>query len=118
MTGYLTDEFLGKELWKTALEAIGKTEIDTACASAIRGWVAIGTQRMIRQGRLSSIDLALAQTNLRRFIELLKNEAAFSHMGSRLGSDTFRAAKKRLRLRATMTAFELWPFWPHNFVVS
>ncbi len=118
MTAYSTDEFLEKELWKTALEAVGKTEIDTACASAIRGWVAVGTQRMIRQGRLSSTDLALAQTNLRRFIELLKNETAFLHTGGRLDSNTFRATKKRLRLRATMTAFELWPFWPHNFVVS
>ena len=111
-------KLLAEELWKTALEAIGTTEIDAACASSLRGWIAIGIQRMVRQGRISSADLNLARTNLRSFIRLLKDEASFLGTSRRLDSNTFRATRKRLRLRASITTFELWPFWPHNFVVS
>ena len=32
---YSSDEVLAKELWETALEAIGTTEIDAACASSL-----------------------------------------------------------------------------------
>jgi hypothetical protein len=118
MSGYSSDKVLAEKLWETALEAIGATEIDAACAISVRGWIAIGIQRMIRQGRISPADLTQAQANLRRFIELLKNEAIFLGTTWRLDSNTFRATRKRLRLRASMTTFELWPFWPHNFVVS
>jgi hypothetical protein len=117
MIGYSDEKVLAKELGGTAAEAIGTTEIDAACANMLRGWIAIGIQRMIRQGRDSPADLMLSQTNLRRFIGLLKNEAAFLGTTQRLNSNTFRAARRRLRLRASMAAFNLWPFWPHNFVV-
>jgi hypothetical protein len=53
-----------------------------------------------------------------KFIGLMKNEAAYLGTQRRLDGETFRATKKRLRWRASLTAFELWPFWPHQFVVS
>ena len=115
---FLSEKRLAEELWESALEAIGTTEMDHACANYLRGWIAVGVQRMIRQGRNSRADLVLAQTNLRRLIGLLKNEASFLGTTRRLDKDTFKATRKRLRRRACMTAFELWPLWPHNFVVS
>jgi len=46
---------------------------------------------MIRQGRIAPADLTLAQANLRKFVELLKNEAIFLGTTRRLDSNTFRA---------------------------
>ena len=75
--GCLSEKTLAKELWGTALEAIGTTEIDPACENFLRGWIAIGIQRMVRQGRISATDLTLAQVNLRRLVELMKIEASY-----------------------------------------
>ena len=75
MIGYSTDKVLAEELWQTAVEAMGTTEMDAACSTSLRAWIAIGIQRMIRQGRIAPADLTLAQANLRKFVELLKNEA-------------------------------------------
>jgi hypothetical protein len=118
MIGCLSEKTLGEELWETALEAIGTTEIDPACENFLRGWIAVGIQRMIRQDRISASDLTLAQANLRRLIELMKIEASYLSTRRRLDPSTIKATRKRLRMRAAMTAFELWPLWPHNFVVS
>jgi hypothetical protein len=114
----LSEKMLAKELWGTALEAIGTTEIDPACENFLRGWIAIGIQRMVRQDRISATDLTLAQVNLRRLVELMKIEASYLSTRGRLDTSTIKATKKRLRMRAALTAFELWPLWPHNFVVS
>ena len=73
---------------------------------------------MIRQDRASPPDVTLAHANLIKFIGLLKKEAMYLGHPLRLDSNTLIATKKRLRLRASTTAFELWPFWPYNFVVS
>jgi hypothetical protein len=72
---------------------------------------------MIRQNRVSPPDVTLAHANLIKFIGLLKKEVMYLRHPLRRDSNTFRATKKRLRLRVSATAFELWPFWPHNFVV-
>jgi hypothetical protein len=101
-----------------ALDTMDTVEMDAAFANSLRGWIAIGVQRMIRQDRVSPPDVTLAHVNLIKFIGLLKKEAMYLGHPLRLRSDTLIAAKKRLRLRASATAFELWPFWPHNFVVS
>ena len=75
--GCLSETTLAKELWGTALEAIGTTEIDPACENFLRGWIAIGIQRMVRQDRISATDLTLAQVNLKRLVELIKIEASY-----------------------------------------
>jgi hypothetical protein len=118
MIGYSTDKVLSEDLWQIALDTMDTVEMDAAFANSLRGWITIGVQRMIRQDRVSPPDVTLAHANLIKFIGLLKKEAMYLGHPLRLRSDTLIAAKKRLRLRASATAFELWPFWPHNFVVS
>jgi hypothetical protein len=118
MIEYATDKALSEDLWQTALETIDTSELEPACADYLRGWITIGIQRMIRQDRVSPPDVTLARANLIKFIGLMKNEAAYLGTQRRLDGETFRATKKRLRWRASLTAFELWPFWPHQFVVS
>jgi hypothetical protein len=118
MIGYLTDKALSENLWQTALDTIETNEMDAAFSNSLRGWIAIGVQRMIRQNRVAPPDVTLAHANLIKFIGLLKKEAMYLGHPLRLENDTLTATKKRLRLRASVTTFELWPFWPHNFVVS
>jgi hypothetical protein len=118
MNGYSTDKVLSEDLWQIALDAMDTIEMDAAFSNYLHGWIAIGVQRMIRQDRASPPDVTLAHANLIKFIGLLKKEAMYLGHPLRLDSNTLIATKKRLRLRASATAFELWPFWPHNFVVS
>lgn len=118
MIGYSTDKALSEDLWQTALDTMDTIEMDTAFSNSSRGWIAIGVQRMIRQNRVSPPDVTLAHASLIKFIGLLKKEAMYLGHPLRMDSNTLIATKKRLRLRASTTAFELWPFWPHNFVVS
>jgi hypothetical protein len=118
MIGYSTDKMLSEDLWQVALDTMDTIEMDAAFENSLRGWIAIGVQRMIRQDRASPPDVTLAHANLIKFIELLKKEAMYLGHPLRLDSNTLIATKKRLRLRASTTAFELWPFWPHNLVVS
>ena len=75
-------------------------------------------QRMERQRRLAPEDLAIAHANLRKLIGLMKKEAVFLGKPDRLDNATFHAAHRRLRRQASLTAFALWPFWPHNFVAT
>ena len=77
MPSYLNLRTLEDELWKTVLEAVGSLEIDRACALSLQGWIAIGVQRMDRQLRLASEDVAIAHNNLKKLIELMKREAVF-----------------------------------------
>jgi hypothetical protein len=118
MIGYSTDKMLSEDLWQIALDTMDTIEVDDAFSNYLRGWIAVGVQRMIRQDRASPPDVTLAHANLIKFIELLKKEAVFLGHPLRVDSSTLIATKKRLRLRASATAFELWPFWPDNFVVS
>lgn len=118
MIGYSTDKALAEDLWQIALDTIDTSEMDAAFSSSLRGWIAIGVQRMIRQNRVAPPDVTLAHANLRKFIALLKKESVFLGHPLSLDTNTLRATKKRLRLRASATVFELWPFWPHNFVVG
>ena len=118
MIGYSTDKALSEDLWQTALDTMDTIEMDAAFSNSLRGWIAIGVQRMIRQNRASPPDVTLAHGNLIKFIGLLKKEAIYLGHPLSLDTNTLRETKKRLRLRASATVFELWPFWPHNFVVA
>lgn len=118
MIKYSTDKALSEELWQTAMDTIDTSEMAAAFLNSLRGWIAIGVQRMIRQNRVAPPDVTLAHANLTKLIGLLKKEAMYLGHPSRLDSNTLTATKKKLRMRASVTAFELWPFWPHNFVVS
>ena len=118
MIGYSTNKALSEDLWQTTLITIGTIEMDADFTNSLRRWIAIGVQRMIRQDRASPPDVTLARANIIKFSGLLKKEALSLGHPLRLDSNTLIATKKRLRLRASATGFDLWPFWPHDFVVS
>ena len=116
MIGYSTDKALSEDLWQIASDTIDTSEMDPSFSRSLRAWTTIGVQRMSRQNRVEPQDVLLAHTNLIKLIRLPQQEALYLGHPLRLDNNTLRATKKRLRLRASTTAFELWPFWPHNFV--
>ena len=99
MIGYSTDKALSEDLWQTTLDTMDTVEMDAAFSNSLRGWIAIGVQRMIRQNRVSPPDVTLAHASLIKFIGLLKKEAMFLGHPLRVDSNTLIATKKRLRLR-------------------
>jgi hypothetical protein len=105
-------------LWQTALEETAEVEMQASCATLLRAWITIGIRRMERQGRLTTADLGLAHTNLRKFIDLLKREAVFLGKPNRVDVSIFDSARRRLRRQASVSTFTLWPFWPLNFVLT
>jgi hypothetical protein len=115
---YLKLRTLEDNLWQTAFETAGQMDISPACEESLRAWITVGVQRMERQRRLAPEDLAMAHSNLRKFLNLLKKEAVFLGNPNRLDNSTFHAARRRLRRQAAFSAFTLWPFWPHNFVLT
>lgn len=115
---YLNLRALEDELLQTALQAVGTGEIERACELSLRAWIAIGVQRMERQNRLASEDVAIAHANLGKFVEFMKREAVFLGRPDHLDNATYHAARRRLRRLAVLTTFTLWPFWPHNFVAT
>ena len=118
ITSDLKPRELEDTLWQTALETVVPLEIHPAGALSLKAWITIGVKRMERQRRLTPEDLAIADTNLRKFIGLMKKEAVFLGKPDRLDNATFHAARRRLRRQAALTTFALWPFWPHNFVAT
>jgi hypothetical protein len=105
-------------LWQSALESIGTTEIDSACALSLRAWNTIGVLRMERQRRLTPEDIAEAKANLAKLVDLMKKEAVILGKPEHLDNAAFHAARRRLQRRASFTAFALWPFWPRSFVAT
>ena len=118
MIGYSTDKALSEDLWQTTLNTMGTIEMDADFTNSLRGWIAMGVQRMVRQDRASPPDVTLARANMIKFSGLLKKEAVSLGHPLRLDSNTLMATKKRLRVRASATGLDLWPFWPHDFAVS
>jgi glycine cleavage system aminomethyltransferase T len=101
------------KLWQTA-QAAGPLDIGPRSARSLRAWNAMGVMRMEMEGRLSPEDLAIAETNLKRFIQLMKTEAVFLGRLDRLDNDCFHAAHRRLERRSILSPFTLWPFWPND----
>jgi hypothetical protein len=118
ITNYLKPTGLEDALWKTILETGGPVEIRPACERSLRAWITIGIQRMERQRRLGPEDLAIAHASLRKFVDILKKEAVFLGKPNYLDNTTFHAARRRLRRQGSLSAFTLWPFWPHSFVLT
>ena len=109
---------LEETLWQTVLETAEPAEIQPTGEQSLRGWITIGVQRLERQRRLAPEDLALAHGNLKKFVELMKKEAVFLGRPGQLDNVSFHAARRRIGREAFLTAFTLWPFWPHNFVTA
>jgi hypothetical protein len=116
--GVLNPEMLIDELWEAAVEAASPAELDPCCGLFLRAWNTLAVGRMEMEGRLTPRDLATAERNLRRFIQLMKTEAVFLGHADRLDRDCFQAARRSLERRSMLTHFTLWPFWPIGVAVK
>ena len=106
------------ELWQTTVETASPAEIGPGCGHFLRAWNLLAVERMEAEGRLTPEDLATAEDNLRRFVQLMKTEAVFLGHPNRLDRDCFRAAHQRLERRSILSQFTLWPFWPNSVAVK
>jgi hypothetical protein len=116
--GVFNPEILIDELWQTAVEAASPAEFGPRCGRFLRAWNTLAVERMETEGRLTPGNLATAESNLRRFIQLMKSEAVFLCHADRLDRDCFHAAHRRLERRSILTQFTLWPFWPNSVAVK
>jgi hypothetical protein len=103
------------ELWKIVHRTVDPLDLSPGCAQHLRGWITMAIERMENEGRLAPQDVALAETNLRRFIELMKTEAVFLGHADRLDRDVFHAVERQLERKAFFSLDSLWPFWPNEF---
>ena len=116
MLPHLNNVSLRQVLWQSAHEAAAPLEMDPACARFLRAWIAMGVERMETTGRTTPPDLAIARTNVKAFVQLMKSEAVFLGQAGRLDNETLRATHRRLERKGLLTTFTLWPFWPNEFV--
>ncbi|MGA8478889.1 MAG: hypothetical protein WB696_13105 [Chthoniobacterales bacterium] len=103
------------DLWQTALEAIGALDIGPEASHFLHAWIAMGVERMQMTACLSPADLAIANTNIKTFIDLMKTEAVVQGHADRLDIETLRLAHRQLEQRGRITTFTLWPFWPQEY---
>jgi len=102
---------LQERFWNVLLTEVGPLEIHPGCEGYLRQLVEFGAAQLHASSRLSEDDLEAADANLRRFIELMKEQAvALGHPGS-LGEDTFEQAGRSL----DAAKLALFPFWPPPF---
>lgn len=106
------------ELWKTARQAASPMDIGPRSTRLLRAWIAMGVERMETEGRLSPENLAIAESNLKHFIQLMKTESVFLGRADQLDKDCFHAAHRRLERHSNLSQFTLWPFWPNDFVMN
>ena len=106
------------ELWQTARQAASPMDIGPRSARQLRAWIVIGVKRMEMEGRLSPENLAIAEKNLKHFIQLMKTEAVYLGRADRLDKDCFHAAHRRIERRSILSQFTLWPFWPNDLVMN
>jgi len=104
------------DLWQTAFEAIGASDIGPEASHFLHAWIVMGVERMQMTGCLSPTDFAIANANIKAFIDLMKTEAVVLGHADRLDIETLRAAHRQLERRGRITTFTLWPFWPHEYV--
>jgi hypothetical protein len=106
------------DLWHSALECIGPLDISPEATHFLRRWIAMGVERMQATGCLSPGDLTIATSNIKTFIHLMKTEALVQGHAERLDMESLHAAHRQLERKGRLTAFTLWPFWPHELVAS
>jgi hypothetical protein len=109
---------LQSQLEQSAEEAVSRLKIDPACELALRALVTGGVERMETEGRLGVKDIAIARSNLKRFIDEMKVEAVFLGHADQLDYASFQAADRTIERRrhANPTTAALWPFWPNECV--
>jgi hypothetical protein len=105
-------------LWQKTVETANPAEISPRCGHFLRAWNSLAVERMETEGRLAPEDLAAAEDNVRRFVQLMKTEAVFLGHPNRLDRDCFRAAHRGLERRSILSQFTLWPFWPNSVALK
>ena len=105
---------LQSQLGQFAKETIGSLATDPACGLALRAMIMAGAERMETQGCVANRDLAIARSNLRRFINEMKVEAGFLSHPEWLDYDSFHAAERNIEQlqHSTLNPLTFWPFWP------
>jgi hypothetical protein len=104
------------DLWLTAAEAIGALEFGPVARRFLQAWIAMGVERMQMTDWLSPAYLAIAQTNLKEFVHLMRTEAVVQGHPQRISIETLHAAHRQLERKGFLTTFTLWPFWPEECV--
>lgn len=113
---HLTASACRHDLWLTAVEAMGKIDMGPVARRFVRGWVAMGVERMQMTDCLSPAYLAIARANLETFVHLMKTEALVQGHAERINIQTLHAAHRQLERKGLLTTFTLWPFWPEECV--
>jgi hypothetical protein len=116
MLATFSERALQAEFWQLVLDSLGSLQIGPICAHSLRSWIATAVERMRLENRLTPKDLAIARANLSRLIEIIKAEAFILGRPDRLDTDAFQAAHRSVERHAMLTALNLWPFWPKEFV--
>src|SRR5207248_704501 len=99
---------LADKLWYKALETAGPQAIHDDCKQQLHDIIQQGAERMFEENRTTATDLALAEDNIGRLVDLMKHHAELFNHPQWLGEDTLGATDNVLRVMR----FELWPFWP------
>lgn len=118
MLSTLSERALQDEFWQVVLDSLGSLQIGPICAHSLRAWIATAVGRMWLENRLTLGDLSIARANLKRLMEIIKAEAFILGRADRLDIDALHAAHRNVKRYAILTAFNLWPFWPKEFVES
>lgn len=105
-----------RDLWQTAVKALGKIDIGAIANRFSQAWIAMGVERMQMTDCLSPAHLAIARANLETFIHLMKTEALVQGHPERIDIETLHAAHRQLERKGLLTTFTLWPFWPDECV--
>jgi len=106
------------QLGQFAKDTIGPLGTDPACGLALRAMILAGAERMETEGCVADRHLAIARSNLKRFINEMKVEAVFLGHPEWLDYDSFHAAQRNIEQlqHATLNPLKFWPFWPDESV--
>ena len=106
------------QLGQFAKDTIGPLGTDPACGLALRAMILAGAERMETEGCVADRHLAIARSNLKRFINEMKVEAVFLGHPEWLDYDSFHAAQRNIEQlqHTTLNPLKFWPFWPDEFV--
>ena len=106
------------KLTKIVEQSMQPLSASAQCRLALRALITEAVNRMVLEQRLADDDVALACTNLKRFVHEMKIESVFLGHAEQLKYNSFRAARERMEKHAVVTPFTLWPFWPCEYVVG
>ena len=116
MLSAISEKELRNDLWHVVKDSLGSLQMGPICEHSLRTWIATAVERMRLENRLRGQDLAIARTNLARLVEIMKTEGFILGRSDRLDIDSFCAAHRNVERHAMLTSWNLWPFWPKEFV--